>query len=358
MTEPVRRTIDIPAEPARRIVDISGRSIIRVLVTAVLVWLWLRLWQWVLLFVVAIFLTLALEPLVKWLEDKGLRRSYGASLVVLALAAMMSAFVYFAGASLVEQARMVGGRLSEFQQSISQRIPAQLTQLMPKGETAGSQIGAYITQLGSALMNGLLSVGIAFILTVYLLVDGRRTYEWLIAFVPRRRRDRVQETAVEARNAVVAYMRGNFITSVIAGVFTYVMLIAFGVPAALFMALLTAVCDFIPVLGFFISTIPTVALAFTVSAWTAVIVAALCVLYNVAETYYISPKVYGRALQLSSLAVIGAFAVGAELGGVVGALIALPIAAMYPTIESIWLVNRVGPEAVEEHRRIEQSEEH
>ncbi len=53
-----------------------------------------------------------------------------------------------------------------------------------------------------------------------------------------------------------------------------------------------------------------------------------------------------------------AFAIGGELGGVIGALVALPIAAMYPTIEKIWLADRLAPEVVADHRRIERSEEH
>jgi predicted PurR-regulated permease PerM len=80
--------------------------------------------------------------------------------------------------------------------------------------------------------------------------------------------------------------------------------------------------------------------------------------YNAVETYYISPKVYGNQLRLSSLAVILAFAIGAELGGVIGALVALPIAAMYPTIETIWLADRLAPEVTADHRRIEHTKEH
>lgn len=63
-------------------------------------------------------------------------------------------------------------------------------------------------------------------------------------------------------------------------------------------------------------------------------------------------------MQLSGLAVIGAFVVGAELGGIIGALIALPIAAMYPPVESLWLKQKLGAEAVDDHRRVEQTEEH
>ena len=65
--------------------------------------------------------------------------------------------------------------------------------------------------------------------------------------------------------------------------------------------------------------------------------------HNVVENYYIQPKVYGRELRLSDLAVIAAFLVGAELGGVLGAVIALPLAAMYPAVERIWF-DRPGRE--------------
>jgi predicted PurR-regulated permease PerM len=99
-------------------------------------------------------------------------------------------------------------------------------------------------------------------------------------------------------------------------------------------------------------------LALTVSMWTAIATAVFNAAFNAVETYYISPKVYGNQLRLSSLAVILAFAIGAELGGVIGALVALPIAAMYPTIETIWLADRFAPEVTADHRRIEHTKEH
>ena len=69
--------------------------------------------------------------------------------------------------------------------------------------------------------------------------------------------------------------------------------------------------------------------------------------------YIIAPRVYGDRLKLSNVAVVLAFAVGAELGGVVGALIALPLAAAYPAIERIWLREKLGDDLVREHRAIE-----
>jgi multisubunit Na+/H+ antiporter MnhB subunit len=128
--------------------------------------------------------------------------------------------------------------------------------------------------------------------------------------------------------------------------------------SGLLLALLTGVFDFVPVIGVFLTAIPMILLALTVSPTAAVATAIFNAVYNAVETYYISPKVYGNQLRLSSLAVILGFALGGELGGGVGALISLPIVALYPTIENIWLRDRLAPEVLQDHRRIEQTEEH
>jgi predicted PurR-regulated permease PerM len=125
------------------------------------------------------------------------------------------------------------------------------------------------------------------------------------------------------------------------------------VPAALLLAALAGICDFVPVLGFIVSAVPAVLLALTVSVTTALIVGAIYVAYHAVENYLIAPHVYGDRLRLSNLAVLLAFAVGAGLFGVIGALLALPIAAMYPCIEDIWLRDYLGRDAVNRHRRIE-----
>ena len=168
----------------------------------------------------------------------------------------------------------------------------------------------------------------------------------------------MRQTATEARIAALVYVRGNVATSVIAASCTYIAMLLLHVPAALLLGVLAGILDFIPVLGVILSTFPAVLLGLTVSVWAAAGVVIFHAGYNVVENYYITPKVYGRELRLSSLAIIASFAIGAELGGVIGALVSLPMAAMYPAIERIWLGERIGPSTVEAHERIQSSEEH
>jgi len=348
---------------SRRIrIDLTWSSIVKVLAAVALVWLWVLLWQWILLLIVSAFIAVGLDPMVEWLDRHRIRRTYGAPLVVLVLAGLLIASAYLAGAELVDQARLLGGRLAEAQREITRHLPSFLIQMMPGGEQVSgqgdSQLAGHAARLGRAVASGIFSLGIALILTIYFLLDGRRTYEWLVAFAPHPERARVRRTAEESRVAVLAYVRGNVATSALAALVAYVFLLIAGVPAPLLLALLTGIFDFVPVIGVFLTAIPMIMLALTVSAWVAIATAAFNAVYNLVETYYITPKVYGNQLRLSSLAVILAFAVGAELGGVVGALVALPFAAMYPTVEKIWLADRLAPEVVADHRRIERSEEH
>jgi predicted PurR-regulated permease PerM len=352
--QPIRSADEPPR--TRLSLDIPWRTIFRIFSALVLVWLWLHLWQWILLFVIAVFLALGLDPLVTWLDEHRVRRGFAAPLVVLALAAILCTFGYLAGGQLIEQAQLLGGRVTDLQRKLADLLPSWAVQMLPK--SGGLQLGDYATRFGRSLVSGLMSIGIALILTVYLLLDGRRTFEWLVAFTPHEHRARVKRTAVEGRKAIVAYVCGNALTSLIAAVCAYIFLVAFKVPAALLLALLTGIFDFVPVIGVFLTAIPMVLLALSVSMTAAVATAIFNTVYNIVETYYISPKVYGNELRLSSLAVILGFAAGAELGGVVGALISLPIVALYPTIENIWLRDRLPPEVLEDHRQIEQTEEH
>jgi len=339
-------------------IDISWATIGRVLGTLVLVWLWLRLWQWVLLLLVATFMAVGLDPIVTWLDAHGLRRRYAAPLLVLAIGLLSFGFIYVAGSSLVEQANLLGSRIDAVRDGLVNLVPARLLEFLPRGTDGSEQIGTYLFALGQALATGILSLGIALVLTVYLLLDGRRTFEWLLAFAPDAHRPRVRQTATEARRAILAYVLGNAITSVLAGVCAYVAMRLLHVPAALLLALITGVFDLLPVIGIFLSAVPAVMLGLAVSTWTGVAVALFHATYNIVENYYITPKVYGRQLRLSDLAVILALAVGAEIGGVVGALVFLPLAALYPAVERIWLRDRVPPETVQDHRRIENSAEH
>jgi predicted PurR-regulated permease PerM len=152
---------------------------------------------------------------------------------------------------------------------------------------------------------------------------------------------------------IFAYVVSNVITSVFAALVVGVALSLLHVPGALLLALIAGLFDFVPVVGFILSSIFAVIMALSVSPGTAIAVLALYGAYHFVENYVIAPWAYGDRLKLSNLAVILAFAIGAAVAGVIGALIALPVAAVYPAIEQIWLRDALADDTVAEHRAIE-----
>src|SRR5678809_240071 len=112
------------------------------------------------------------------------------------------------------------------------------------------------------------------VVTIYLLLDGKRVYAWLIAYIPRVHRERMAQTADEVSEVVYAYVRGQAICSALFAVVTGVALSVLGVPAVVPLAILAGLCDVIPVVGVILATVPAVLLALTVSPASAVVVLA------------------------------------------------------------------------------------
>jgi predicted PurR-regulated permease PerM len=245
---------------------------------------------------------------------------------------------------------------AEFERDLLGKLPDWVRNAA--GASSTQDIQSYAAPFALRFVRSVISAVVVtllgFILTLYLLIEGRATRDWLMAYVPASRRARVEQTLAECQRVIFAYVAGNVVTSVLATVFVLVVLSVLKVPAALLLALAAGVCDFIPVLGFIVSSVPAILLAMTVSSTAALIVAAAYVGYHTAENYLISPWAYGDRLKLSNVAVVLAFVVGAEVAGVIGALIALPVAAIYPAVERIWLRDALPEDTVREHKAIEQ----
>jgi predicted PurR-regulated permease PerM len=337
--------------------EVPWRTLFRVLAAAALAWALVQLLPIVLVLLVAVVLAVSLDPIVGWLEARRMPRTAAVMIVAAAIAALVGGFLWLTWSSLANQWQQVAGELGDKGRDLWDRMPPWLRSALgsPQGNSA-SQTDGFALRIFSSTTSAIGSILLGFVLTIYLLAEGRKTYAWLMAFVPRRHRPKVERTAAESRDVIVAYVVGNTITSAIAFAATLAVLLALGVPAALLLALMAGLSDFVPVIGFIVSSIPAVLLSLTVSGSTALAVTGFYLLFNAVEAYVLSPWAYGNRMKLSDVAVILGFAVGAQLGGVIGALVALPIAALYPTIERIWLRNDLPEETVREHKVLEASE--
>ena len=346
-----------PTPPERVRLYVPWLTILKILSAAALVWIWLQVWPILMVVLVSLVLAITLEPVVGWLERRGFKRGLAVLLVGAVTLAAFGAFLFAAAAPLTRQSKQLVDLAAAFQESIAVRVPVAIARIVRRGPQDPAQmmaaIAAKVPDIASAVLTAAAMTLFAFILTLYLLADGRSTYEWLIAYVPRAHLAKANETVAGVTEAVFAYVAGNFVTSVFATVFVFVSLTLLEVPGAFMLAVLAGVCDFVPILGFFVALAPAVLAALTVSPGTAVAVVGLYGLCHVIENYAIAPKVYGHHLKLSGVAVLVGLVIGAELGGIIGALLALPVVAAYPIVERIWLRESLGKNVLAEHARLE-----
>jgi len=335
-------------------IDVRMRTIFKIAAAVALLWCVWKLTELILLLIVAIILAVALDAPVSWLERRNLSRATASLVISGALVVMVCVFVWLTWSSLFNQWQFLTDQLTKTMTTVALYVPPWIY-----SATTGPDWRAWLQsvglRIGQSLAVALTLVVLGYFVTVYLLIDGRRTLAWAVAFFPTRRRARVQRTLAESREVIWAYVVGNVTTSIFAAAWVLVWMMVLHVPAALLLAVIAGIADFVPVLGFVASVVPAAALALTVSPQTALLTIALWIVYHATENYLLAPWAYGQRLKLSDLDVILAFAVGAQLAGVIGALIALPLAALYPTIERLWLREQLPEETVAEHHALTRS---
>jgi predicted PurR-regulated permease PerM len=314
--------------------EISPRSIAWILATIVGVWLFLQLRAIVLLLVVALVFAGTFNPLVEWIERRGVKRIYALTLLFVALLLATSLLIFLTVPPLLEQlAQIVRDAPRHREQLIALLQQRDVTAPLARAlQHAGLEqtLARIESSLVSYTPQALTALGWAvttLFLSFYLLADGKRTQGALYAVVPRDYHMRLARILQNLEAIVGGYMRGQLITSVAIGVFTYLLLVICKVPNALSLALFAAVVDVIPFVGGLLATAPAVLVALSQGLPTGLVVLCVLFVYQEIENRILLPKVYGRVLRLAPTTVVLALLSGGLLLGVIGALLALPIAA-------------------------------
>ncbi|MBY0372104.1 AI-2E family transporter [bacterium] len=315
--------------------------------------LWI-LWSFFLVIFLSILIAVTLHPAVTFLERR-IPRWAAIAVVSVLLVAGLAGTVALLTPSLTNQITDISDKLPQLQKQVLDQLPVggSLREFAEKSLRNLSKGGKWMEEIATAGMTaagGLAGFILLLVLAIYFLVDGPRTYDWVLAYLSPQNRVKLEETAKDVSKVIVSYISGQFITSVLAALFVFAVLLSFKVPGALVLAVLAGVFDVLPVVGFFISFVPVCLFALTVSPQTALAVAALYVVYHAFENYFIVPKVYGNRLEVSGLVVLVTLIIAAEVAGVLGAIAVLPVVASYPIVERIWLAKYLRPEALKNHQ--------
>ena len=284
----------------------------------------------------ALFVAAGLDPAVGWLTQHGLRRWLAVVAVVLLVLAVIAGFLAAAIPPLAEQTTALASQLPHYARQL-QDHSSELGRLNAKYHLE-QRLDKLISTRGTTLVTGLVGAGeivigavgslfVVVVLTIYFLAGLPRIKLFAYRLAPQSRRTRVILLGDEIFTKVGAYVLGNVVTSVIAGIGTFAWMMIFGIPYPVLLGLFVALLDLIPDIGSTIGGIIVTLVALTVSLPVALFTIGFYVAYRLAEDYLLVPRILGRAVKVPAVVSVVAVLVGGALLGIVGALVAIPAAA-------------------------------
>jgi predicted PurR-regulated permease PerM len=285
----------------------------------------------------ALFIAIGLNPVLAFLVRHGLSRGLAVAIVTFGFVLVVVGFVLAAVPPVSHEVHSLVTNYPRYKADLASGrgwAGGLVSKLHLTGYFNGkSQL--HLSVAGGVLGAGkvILSLGVATIsvvaLTVYFLIALPGVKRLWLSLVPLSRRERVGLLTDEVFDRVGGFMLGNLLTSLIAGIGTYVWLSAFGVPYPLLLALLVALFDLVPMVGSTIAGVVVTLVALTKGVPIGIATGAFYIVYRLVEDYLLNPRVMKHTVKVSPGLTIIATLIGGTLLGLIGALVAIPVAATF-----------------------------
>lgn len=301
--------------------------------------------------VVAVFFAVALHPTVSRLEHRiGWMRRWLATLIVFLLAVVFIAgLVTLFVVPLAREGAQFVDKLPQVVEDVrTGRGPigslAERFHVVDYIQSHTTQIRAYLSGLGAPTLafvrsaaTGVAGVATIFVLSYLMVLEAPKIIAGTLALFSERRAERVARVGRDCARTVTGYITGNLLISVICGSLTFVVLALLDVPFAGLIALSVGVLDLIPMIGATLGALVAVLASLTVSLTAAIVVAVFFVVYQQLENHLLQPLIFSRTVRLNPLTVLLAILVGVELAGILGTLLAIPVAGILQiVVRDIW----------------------
>jgi len=324
---------------------------IALLTTAVVLGSFFLLWQvrtfigWL---VIALFLAAVLNPAVNWLQSRHrlMKRPIAIALTYLGVLVALLLVVGIFLPVLVDQINGLTKFIStaanapegptKYIQGLAKqnglggflhRFSDQLTELRKQlGEAVKNFFTSSGGQIAASAAGMIAALATVLTLTFFLLLGSERYVNAGVGLFPEAHRPLVRRLLTQSAGAISGYITGNLAISVICGVSTFAMLLILGMPYAAPLALLVAVLDLVPLVGATLGGAVLVIVGLFVEPWKALVLLVFVLVYQQVESNFLQPVVYSKAVQLNGLVILIALMVGAQLLGIPGALLAIPVA--------------------------------
>jgi predicted PurR-regulated permease PerM len=300
---------------------------------------------WVL---VALFASFALEPAVDWLARRGWRRGLATGAILFAVAVFAVMMVALMIPLVVEQLRSLIEAAPDILTTVSRytvrwfNFEISQTSLEQQLRSASSDLAGFATNIAgnvfgfaSSLLGAIFTLLTVGLFTFYLTADGPRFRRQVLSVLPQARQAHVLwvwEVAIEKTGA---YLYSRLLLALVSGVATFIVLTALGIPFAVPLAVwMGLVSQFIPTVGTYIAMALPLLVAVVESPFKAVILLVFFIAYQQVENYLLSPRITAKTMELHAAVAFGCAIAGASIAGLIGAFIALPVAAIVQAVVS------------------------
>ena len=293
------------------------------------------------LIIISIFLAAGLNPAVLFFQNRGLNRGASVGAVMASVLLFVAAFIAIAIPPLLDQGNQLLDNAPALIKDLNNNafindlnnkygvidsLQTKLDSLIKDGQFAITAFGGVIG-VGKAVVSGLVSTITILVLTLYFLASLPQVINIGLRFVPATRRDRVSKLTNAIVGRIGSFVGGQAIIAALAATFILIMGLIIGMPYPGPLAMVVLICGFIPLVGHFIGMSIVTVVSLTDSLTTAAIALGAYILYVQIENYVITPRIMRKSLAIPGLVTIIAALLGASLLGLVGGLLAVPIAA-------------------------------
>jgi predicted PurR-regulated permease PerM len=293
------------------------------------------------LIIVSIFLAAGLNPAVIFFQNRGLKRGAAVGAVMASVLIFVGLFIAIAVPPLLDQGNQLLENAPQLIKDLNNNafindlnikygvidsLQTKVDAIIKDGQFAITAFGGVIG-VGKAVVSGLVSTITILTLTLYFLASLPQVVEIGLKFVPASRRSRVSKLVNAIISRVGSFVGGQAIIAALAAIFILIMGLIIGMPYAGPLAVIVLVCGFIPLVGHFIGMTIVTLVSLTASLSIAAIALGSYIIYVQIENYVITPRIMKRSLSIPGLVTIIAALLGTSLLGLIGGLLAVPIAA-------------------------------
>lgn len=320
---------------------ISSGTIIRAIIIGLSFYLLYVLRDIVLVFLTSVTIAASIEPAIKWIMKKGVPRVFAVIIIFLSIAFVAVAGFYLFLPTFISDMQSLVSSLPHYvstetawnplkETSIGGILPEfSIKNIVDGFSTTFSDVTGGLFSTVSGIFGGIVSFLLIVVLSFYLSVQEEGIGNFLRVVTPERYEPYLMGLWKRSEKKIGLWLQGQLLLAVIIGVLTFLGLSILGVPSAMFLALVAAVLELIPVFGLLLSLIPAVAIALADGGITlAIMVLGLYIIIQQFENHLIYPLVVRKIIGIPPILVIITLLVGAKLAGFLGILLSVPLAAV------------------------------